>query len=82
MKVDLYLDEWVTLLERILEIENSLDNQAWESFLSQILNEELRDYLLNKKNNNQFELELLEVINTWIENDPNINNKNYSIVTK
>lgn len=72
MEVDLSLDEWITLLEPILEIENSLYSYAWQSFLEQLLlNRELRDYLLDKESNNQitkFERELLEVINTWLEN--------------
>lgn len=77
MEVDLSLDEWITLLETILEIENSLYSYAWQSFLEQLLlNRDLRDYLLDKESNNQltkFERELLEVINTWLENSPRDN---------
>lgn len=74
MEVDLTIQEWIELLEPILEIENSLYSDSWESFLEQLLlNRELRDYLLDKESNNQitkFECELLEVINTWLENEP------------
>lgn len=84
MTVDLSLDEWIDLLETILEIENSLYSYAWQSFLEQLLlNRELRDYLLDKESNNQitkFERELLEVINTWLENDPNRDNREFTTV--
>jgi len=84
MEVDLTLDEWITLLETILEVENSLYSDAWQSFLEQLLlNRELRDYLLDKESNNQitkFERELLEVINTWLENDPNRDNHEFTTV--
>lgn len=83
MEVDLTLDEWITLLETILEVENSLYSDAWQSFLEQLLlNRELRDYLLDKESNNQitrFERELLEVINTWLENSP-ISNHEFTTV--
>ena len=83
MEVDLTIQEWVELLETILEIENSLFSDAWQSFLEQLLlNRELRDYLLDKESNDQitkFERELLEVINTWLEND-NRDNREFTTV--
>ena len=58
-------------LEQLLNCELS---DAWQSFLEQLLlDRELRDYLLDKESNDQitkFERKLLEVINVWLESDP------------
>ena len=68
MEVNLSIEEWIDLLEPILEIENSLYSDTWQLFLNQLLTRELRDYLLETESNNQFESDLLEIINVWLEN--------------
>ena len=66
MEVNLSIEEWIDLLEPILEIENTFSD-TWQLFLNQLLTRELRDYLLEAESNNQFESDLLEIINVWLE---------------
>jgi len=67
MEVNLSMETWIELLESILEIENSLFSDSWQLFLNQLLTRELRDYLLETEGNNRLEIDLVEIINTWLE---------------
>jgi len=67
MEVNLSMETWIELLESILEIENSSFSDSWQLFLNQLLTRELRDYLLETEGNNRLEIDLVEIINTWLE---------------
>lgn len=79
MEVNLSMEQWIELLEAILEVENCLFSDAWQLFLNQLLTRELRDYLLENGENNRVEIDLVEIINAWLETG-NINNQEFTTV--
>ena len=71
MKIELTCQEWILLLENSTEIEQLIDAHTFtdNSFFSQLLTEELEEFLVEKKFRSKFEDLLLDLVYKALKDD-------------